>query len=241
MFLGAFYGHPATPGGGGNGELLSPITLKSLESKMLTEYYHAREKLVSSLSQYTPVVNKSSDASLLKQHEDAVTSSSQACFRLQVRLSRLRSFVQQCQAMTGGCSWLAGRERVFELKEGDWRALLADVSSSQLCKTIGCLVDSLLVLSLNLASSRAEIGKGSDDGLSAAVHPSPPPPSYLSEEECSVLFMTLCVQGIPKLHARSCALLVALCGSQSWWGCFVTSAVATLYSSSQTTVFHKER
>ena len=236
VFLGAFYGHPATPGGG-NGEALSPVTLKSLESKTLTEYYHAREKLISFLAQYTSVVNKSSDPTLLKQHEDAVTASSHACFRLQVRLSRLRNFVRQYQVTTGG--WWVGQGRVFELKEEVRRALLVDVSSSQLCKTIGCLVDSVLVLSLSLASSKPT-GKESGDGPSPAAPPAPPP-SYLSEEECSVLFMTLCVQGIPKLHARSCALLVALCGSQSWWGCFVTGAVATLYSSSQTTIFHKER
>ena len=235
VFLGAFYGHPAIPGG----EALPPVTLKSLESKMLSEYYRAKDKLVSSLALYTSVVNKSSDAAQVKQHEDLVAASNQACFKLQVRLARLRNFLRHYRA-SSGCAWSG--ERVFELKEEAGRALLVDVASSQLCKTIGCLVDTLLVLSLNATPAVAAArGKGSADDVPAAVSSSPPPPSYLSEEDCSLLFMTLCVQGIPKLHARSCALLVTLCGSQPWWGSFVTGAVTSLYSMAQTTVFHKER
>ena len=224
MYLGAFYGRPAILGG----ETLSPITLKSLESKILSEYYHARDKLVSSLGTYVSVLNKSLDPALLKQHEDLVTASNQACNKLQVRLARLRSFVRQYQEATGSVS--GGRGKVFTLEGETRKLLLADVSSSQLCKTIGCLEDTLLVLSQSAA------GKEAVDGSRAS-----PPSPHLSEEECSLVFMTLCVQGIPKLHARSCALLITLCGSQPWWGSFVTGAVTCLYGSSQTIVFHKER
>lgn len=62
-----------------------------------------------------------------------------------------------------------------------------------------------------------------------------------TESECSLLFMTLCIHGIPKFHARACALLIRLCGSQPWWGRFICSTIEKLFAARQTAVFNKDR
>ena len=134
---------------------------------------------------------------------------------------------------------------------------LSEMSSSRLYKFSGCLVDTLLVLNdqsdegnearHQTSNARSETGQSSSEASpeengsrDLAVQASKHPPT-LTESECSLLFSTLCINGVPKLHARACALLVRLCGSQAWWGRFICSAMEELFSVRQTAVFNKER
>ncbi len=115
---------------------------------------------------------------------------------------------------------------VFHLSQLSTCLDFSAVSVSQLSKLAGCLVDTLLVLTDRHNEETEEV-------LPVTCLP--------SESECSLLFMTLCIHGIPKFHARACALLLRLCGSQPWWGRFICSAITELFAGSQTAIFNKDR
>ena len=67
------------------------------------------------------------------------------------------------------------------------------------------------------------------------------PEQMMNEEECRVLFYTLCIHGIPKMHARATALLIKYGGSQSWWGRFLVHVAESLFDEQQAAIFNKER
>ena len=152
---------------------------------------------------------------------------------LQVKLARLRNFTKHhegsVQQTKNGVLCLGEQVRLLDLSE---------MSSSRLCKFVGCLVDALLVLS-DQHCGDDELSKAADPPQEAVQTFETLPP--LSEEDCYLLFSALCIHGVPKLHARACGLLIRLCGSQAWWGRLVSSAIIELFSSRQMAVFDKER
>ena len=151
----------------------------------------------------------------------------------QVKLARLKTFIQQ--RCGGGVTEeeRGGEKGVFQLERKLQLIDLTEMSSSRLYKTIGCLVDVLLLLT-------GERGDTNQTGEDVEIVPQDQLPT-LTEDECSLMFTTLCIHGVPKLHARACALLIRLCGSQQWWGRFLTSAATQLFGSRQTAIFNKER
>ena len=117
---------------------------------------------------------------------------------------------------------------------------LSEMSSSRLYKFVGCLVDTLLVLSDQQYSEEDPSKAGfPEEAIQVFERQQTLPP--MSEEDCYLLFSVLCIHGVPKLHARACGLLIRLCGSQPWWGRLITSTAIELFSSRQTAVFDKER
>ena len=221
------------------GSLLPSALLYSLEEMLLGQYLTAREKLMASLMAYAGEARKghsTSNTAALKQCESTVTSSYQNCFKAQVQLARLRNFIQAQVGGTTGCE----EKYVFKVEEELQKLDLSEMTSSWLYKLVGCLVDALLILNDHDESPTTVTKTGVRElepvGLeSAQLLPT------LSENDCSLLFMTLCVHGVPKLHARPCAMLIRLCGSEPWWGRFATNAALQLFSSSQTAVFNRER
>lgn len=240
MFLGSFFGQPVfspeSP--------LPSVLLHSLEEMMLGQYLTARDRLTSALMAYADVARKgdsSSNATLLKQCESGVSNRYQNCFKAQVRLARLRNFIRTQESSATG-SEKDPRQGVFTVDEELQKLDLSELASSRLYKLVGCLVDALLVLNDH---GEVEKGQTGETGLEelpklASLQSSQQLPT-LTESECSLLFTTLCVHGVPKLHARPCAILIRLCGSQPWWGRFITNAALQLFSSSQTAVFNRER
>lgn len=166
---------------------------------------------------------------------------------LQVSLARLRNFVKKMTTDSrplpgngqGGCGQ-QGRAVVYRLPEESCIDC-THLSISKLSKMVGCLVDALLALSVDTrpspeVSPKEERGKFpvlDSDALAQA--------RLLTEDECRVLFYTLCIDGIPKMHARAIALLIKYAGSQSWWGGFIIKVAADLFGGQQTAVFNKER
>ena len=221
------------------GSPLPSALLYSLEEMLLGQYLTAREKLMASLMAYAGEARKghsTSNTAALKQCESTVTSSYQNCFKAQVQLARLRNFIQAQVGGTTGCE----EKYVFKVEEELQKLDLSEMTSSWLYKLVGCLVDALLILNDHDESPTTVTKTGVRElepvGLeSAQLLPT------LSENDCSLLFMTLCVHGVPKLHARPCAMLIRLCGSEPWWGRFATNAALQLFSSSQTAVFNRER
>ena len=159
-------------------------------------------------------------------------------------MSRLRNFTKkmaaESQLSPHGCGQQDGcGQQVYRLPE---EACIdySHFSISKLSKMVGCLVDTLLALSVDTRPSPAMSPNGLDfpplldsDPLAHA--------RLLTEDECRVLFYTLCIHGIPKMHARATALLIKYGGSQSWWGRFVIKVAADLFGGHQTAVFNKER
>lgn len=235
VFLGSFYGQPVfTPG-----SPLPSTLLYSLEEMLLGQYLTARDKLTASLTAYAGAARRghsTSNTAALKQCESSVTSCYQSCFKAQVQLARLRNFIR---AQVGGT---AGSERsyVFKVDEELQKLDFSEMTSSWLYKLVGCLVDALLVLN-DHADTPTTVTKTGLQELEAVGLGSAQLLPTLSESDCSLLFMTLCVHGVPKLHARPCAMLIRLCGSEPWWGRFATNAALQLFSSSQTAVFNRER
>ena len=219
------------------GSPLPSALLYSLEEMLLGQYLTAREKLTASLTAYAGEARKgcsTSNATALKQCESTVTSSYQNCFKAQVQLARLRNFIR---AQVGGTT--KSEERyVFKVEEELQKLDLSEMTSSWLYKLVGCLVDALLILNDHDESPVTKTGLQELEPVGLESDQLLP---TLSETDCSLLFMTLCVHGVPKLHARPCAMLIRLCGSEPWWGRFATNTALQLFSSSQTAVFNRER
>ena len=228
VFVGTFYGCPIVPP-----DHFSPIHLHSLEESILSHYHTSREKLTSSLLTYSNHLQRSlaSSSTLLEKCKEEVNGYYQECFKAQVQLARLRHW-RKSQEDTRPL------DKQYSIEKLASSVDMATLPISQLTKLIGCIVDSLLVLSKSSSTSNdqketkpsEEVEK---DGEDVCVP--------LSEEDCCMLFSSLCVHGTPKFHARACALLIRLCGSQSWWGHFVTSTAMDLLSGSNTAVFNQDR
>lgn len=253
VFIGAFYGIPLFP----VNQAPSLDQLQSLEERLLSQYYLHRDNLSSALLSYASLQGSALSS---QQYEEKVDVEYHQCFKMQVSLARLRNFMRkmrECEVkgVKGGVYGLAD-----EPSTGYGR-----YSISKLSKLIGCLVDTLLALNAADAKSaavdmlapppprakeasspysRLELGVA---GFAASSSPSQSPSPFfghvhsLSEEDCRVLFHTLCIHGIPKMHARAIALLIKYGGGQGWWGGFIVKVATELFGAQQTEVFNKER
>lgn len=246
---------------------MAPRQLHSLEENILSQYHGARERLSQALHSYANLSRKGTSANQkqMKQCEEKVASSYQECFRAQVQLARLKHFVKSQKdrepTVTDETQEEGPRRYIFRVEDKVNSLNFQELTFSRLSKIVGCLVDALLVLN-------GGVYKGAEAQISSPVRrkpfqrtisfdPEPPqfedkvieehlvfspfaPPS-LNQIDCSLLFLSLCIHGVPKLHARACALLTRLCGSQSWWGNFITDMALELFKSNQPGIFNKER
>ncbi|XP_064622207.1 baculoviral IAP repeat-containing protein 6-like isoform X2 [Lineus longissimus] len=58
---------------------------------------------------------------------------------------------------------------------------------------------------------------------------------------CEALFRNLCIHGNRRVQVMAGVLLVRICGSQTWWGDFLGTALRELFSSHQTQVIAQDR
>lgn len=256
VFIGAFYGQPLFPAD----QAPSTEQLRSLEERLLTQYYLHRDSLTSALLSYASLHG---GAPSTQQYEEKVSVEYQQCFKMQVSLARLRHFVKRTAGREDG-EGHRSRGGVYRLAE-ESDIYYAQYSISKLSKMVGCLVDTLLSLNVDTPATKSheaaippqvsdrEGGAGpepGDEGLvlgeghagqghAGQVHAGQV--HGLSEEECKVLFYTLCIHGIPKMHARAIALLIKYCGSQRWWGGFIVGVATNLFGTHQAAIFNKER
>ena len=268
VFIGSFYGRPVFAGDSSPSP--SPRQLLSLEENILSQYHGARDRLSQALLSYAGLSRKSSASQKqLKQCEEKVGSCYQECFKAQVQLARLRHFMKSQHdkesTVVSGEQGKEGEEEstssVFSVDEEARSLDFHEMTFSRLSKIVGCLVDALLVLNggtytgaeaqvsspvrrkpfQRIISFDPEPPRFEDKIIDEFLEWSPVAPPSLSEEECSLLFLSLCIHGVPKLHARACALLTRLCGSQEWWGRFITNMALELFNVSQPGVFNKDR
>ncbi len=226
VLIGTFYGRPLPPGP------ISPVQLFSLEESILSQYNTSKEKLTTALLTYSNHAQRLSAVSLTERYEDEVNHYYQLSFKAQVQLARLRN-------------WRRSREEPgtvqteqFNIEQLASSVDMATLSASKLIKLIGCIMDTILTLILNAQTRPTSEEKSSHKLLESTEEQR----QILSKEDCSLLFSTLCVHGTPKSHARACALLVQLCGSQSWWGHFVALTASELLADSpHTAIFNKDR
>lgn len=254
VFIGAFYGIPLFP----PHQAPSLEQLQSLEERLLSQYYMHRDNLSSALLSYASLQGSALSS---QQYEEKVNLEYHQCFKMQVSLARLRNFTRkmresEAEGAVGG---------VYGLEDEASMPGYGRYSISKLSKLIGCLVDTLLAL--NAADAKSAVvpdmlvapppSRGKEATSSpysklelgfAASSPLPSGPSpflghvhSLSEEDCRVLFHTLCIHGIPKMHARAIALLIKYGGGQPWWGGFIVKVATELFGAQQTEVFNKER
>ena len=262
VFIGSFYGRPVLTGESS----VPPRQLHSLEENILSQYHGARERLSQALLSYSGLSRKSTLASAkqLKQCEEKVASSYQDCFKTQVQLARLRHFVKSqkdTESVGDGDNLDHPSDEVFSVDEEARSLNFQEMTFSRLSKIVGCLVDALLVLNggtytgaearvsspvkrkpfRRTISFNPEPPQFEDKVVEENIEWSPVAPPSLNQEESSLLFLSLCIHGVPKLHARACALLTRLCGSQEWWGKFITDMALELFNINQPGVFNKER
>lgn len=246
VFIGAFYGIPLFPAD----QSPSVEQLLSLEEWLLSQYYLHRDSLTSALLSYATLQGGALGSS--QQYEDKVNAEYQQCFKMQVSLARLRNFVKKKIDSESPCSEKGGTYNLPDESCIDYSWF----SISKLSKMVGCLVDALLALGVD-AKISPEISPvdSAERGVASLVMegelygelPVSDSGSHLTqvrlltEDECQVLFYTLCIHGIPKMHARAIALLIKYGGSQSWWGGFIVKVAADLFGGQQTAVFNKER
>ena len=243
FLIGSFYGIP----------LLSidytPTTsqLRNLEEQLLSQYYLHRDSLKSALLSY---YSHHGNPLSVKRCEERVNYDYQQCFKTQVSLARLRGVMKHLKPSED-------RSQVFQLSDGsgvDYSLL----SISKLSKLIGTLLNTTLSLHYGVNSETFEENFDGtqqsgedlwprvdrvleDEGLEEDVDWGCGQVPMLSEDDCRVLFLMLCIHGTPQMHARAIALLINFGGSQKWWGDFVVKMLKKLFDSQETVVFNKER
>ena len=265
VFIGSFYGRPIFSGDSS----VTERQLLSLEENILSQYHACRERLSQALLSYAGLSRKggSDGETQSKLCEEKVASSYQECFKAQVQLARLRHFTkaQKEQEKSSDAEKEDGDgddgATVFNIDEEARSLNFQDLTFSRLSKIVGCLVDALLVLNGGTYTAAETLDSSpvprkpfqrtirfdpeppqfEDKIIDEFLECSPVAPPTLSQSECSLLFLALCIHGVPKLHARACALLTRLCGSQEWWGRFVTDMTLELFHINQPGVFNKER
>lgn len=241
VFIGAFYGIPLFPA-----DLCPSLEqLHSLEEWQLSQYYLHRDSLTSALLSYVSLQGNALGSS--QQYEEKVNIEYQQCFKMQVSLARLRNFVKKTTDLQSERDRVGG---VYQLPDESCIDY-SRFSISKLSKMVGCLVDTLLALSIDMATpSEASPKMSKEEGEETVAAVLPREQEFraldtqvrlLTEDECRVLFYTLCIHGIPKVHARAIALLIKYGGAQSWWGGFIVGVVADLFGRQQPAVFNKER
>lgn len=259
VFIGAFYGLP----------LFSPDhapsteQLHSLEEQLLARYYLHRESLSSALLSYASLQGGGAGT---QQYQEKVAVEYQQCFKTQVSLARLRNFVKA----TTSANEREGGEFELPAESGVeyGQCSISKLSKMVGCLVDALLALNVnggagspppgLPPASSSRDEQASSHKGQDGGLGNELRDPPhielsklsAPPHQgggegggggLSEEECGVLFYTLCIHGVPKMHARALALLVKYCGSCRWWGGFLVSVAANLFGPQQAHIFNKER
>lgn len=225
--------------------------LQTLEERLLSRYYLHRDSLTSALLSYASL---HSGASNTKSCEEKVNYDYQLCYKTQVCLGRLRSVIGQVRPREE-------QSGIFHLPDGSC-VNYSQYSISKLSKLIGTLLNTILSLNIdteNISSGECLVplriggeeddergdrprleGIPEDEGLEEDMQWYGQLP-LLSEEECRVLFLMMCIHGTPQMHGRTIALLINFGGSQKWWGAFIVKMAVSLFGGQQTEVFNKER
>lgn len=212
--LGCFYGLPYFP----PGKPLSIIEdgLQSEISKTLAQYYKAREELLDTVSMYKRC--PSSSYMLKQQMEKQILVMHTDCFHIQVRLARLKNIIDSVTQSDSRCY-------TIEALKHEVDTTVSQLPLKKLLKLTGCLVDSILIIL-------------EQNALSASSLVSEP---TISQDVFRSLFLAHCVHGMRTMHAKTCAVLIHLCGGQSWWGQALAGLFKELFSSNQSQLFNKER
>ncbi len=217
MSLGSYYGTPSYPRAIPIPSIKDGISLEV--SKAFDRYSKSREELLDTLSMY----GRCHASSLLRQQmEKEIHTLHTNCFNVQTHLARLRNLLSQCHAHSH-MPTLSLQNRQQEAE-----ATSSSLPLKKLIKLTGCLTDSILI---TIQSS-----------LSSATPTSLKPLSgVISESDFRSLFLSHCAQGDSSLHARTCTVLITLCGGQAWWGSALGRLFKELYSSEQSNLFNKEK
>ena len=245
ILIGSFYGIPLLSAE----QIPSMEQLQILEEHLLSQYYLHRDSLTSSLLSYSSMHGGAQNT---KRCEERVNYDYHHCYKMQVCIGRLRSIVGQLRPREVHC-------HVFQLPDGS-SINYSQYSISKISKLIGTLLNT--ILSLNFDAEKPLEGESvilrncgeeewrrdrfrpegipEDEGLEEDMQWSRQLP-LLSEEECRMLFLMMCIHGTPQMHARTIALLINFGGSQKWWGAFIVQMAVTLFGGEQTEIFDKER
>ena len=214
--LGYFFGRPVLS----ESEIPTESVLSTAEANLLAQYHSCRRQLEKSLSVF--ITNQHSPNHFQSTAEKKVRSACQDCYCAQVKLARFHHWARQL------CRYDGERNRhscavpgQFSLASKTKEIEFSVIPLKKLVKCAGCLVDTLLTMTQSL----------------------PEEPNFvrISEDDCSLLFNSLCITSTPKLYARPCALLISLCGAAPWWGRFIASTASAMFAGDQTVVFDKER
>uniref|UniRef100_A0A4W4FMC3 UBC core domain-containing protein n=1 Tax=Electrophorus electricus TaxID=8005 RepID=A0A4W4FMC3_ELEEL len=152
------------------------------------------------------------------EEDSRVFSAYQDCMQLQLQLNLAHHAVQRLRVSLG-----AGRARAPDTREP--RDLVHNSSTEQLRTIIRYLLDTLLSLL-----------HGSNGHCVPAVLR-----STFHAQACEELFKQLCISGTPKIRLHAGLLLVQLCGTEPWWGQFLSNVLQELYNSEQLLVFPQDR
>ena len=147
VFIGSFFGRPLLSAD------LSHSHVHTLEESLLTQYHTSRDKLTTSLLTYSSLSQKGvspSNPGLLKHCEEEVTAHYQQCFKAQVKLARLRNW-KRSQEESRGTEEKSydGGLSVYSVDKQAHSLDVASLSANKLNKTVGCIIDTLLVLNKN--------------------------------------------------------------------------------------------
>ncbi|XP_072565882.1 dual E2 ubiquitin-conjugating enzyme/E3 ubiquitin-protein ligase BIRC6 isoform X5 [Paramormyrops kingsleyae] len=184
---------------------------------------HRLETLLQSID--LPPLNSANNAQYFLRkpdkavEEDArVFSAYQDCVQLQLQLNLAHHAVQRLRVSLG-----ASRPPLPPAP--DPQELVQNSSTEQLRTIIRYLLDTLLSL---LHSSN---GHSVPLVLRGTFH----------AQACEELFKHLCISGTPKIRLHAGLLLVQLCGTERWWGQFLSNVLQELYNSEQLLIFPQDR
>ncbi|XP_076848185.1 LOW QUALITY PROTEIN: dual E2 ubiquitin-conjugating enzyme/E3 ubiquitin-protein ligase BIRC6 [Brachyhypopomus gauderio] len=150
------------------------------------------------------------------EEDSRVFSAYQDCMQLQLQLNLAHHAVQRLRVSLG-----AGRARPPRHPHH----LVHNSPTEQLRTIIRYLLDTLLSLL-----------HGSNGHCVPAVLR-----STFHAQACEELFKQLCISGTPKIRLHAGLLLVQLCGTEPWWGQFLSNVLQELYNSEQLLIFPQDR
>lgn len=186
-------------------------------SKTLTRYYKAREELLDTISMYKHC--PSSSLMLKQQMEKQISVLHTDCFNIQVRLARLKSVYESVGQSKSKRYSLEALKREVDVTT-------PQLPLKKLLKLTSCLIDSILIIIEQnvLSTSSASISE-----------------PVMGQDVFRSLFIAHCVHGARTMHAKTCAVLIHLCGGQPWWGQVLADLFKELFSCNQTRLISKER
>ena len=159
-----------------------------------------------------------------KLEEDAkIHQAYQDCIELQLQLNLAHSAIERLESVLCAGEHCASQQ---SQNEASMSVMLRHASTDKLRVLCEYLLDTLLSMSLPSPSI---------PHVPLSVY------AVFTPQLCEAMFKHLCINSTRRMQIHAGALLVRLCGNQSWWGDFLGNILLQYFSSEEQEIFPQDR